>query len=124
MQLHRVPASGDGLHSGNLLLVPTSGQFKPLVGEQFIDIAAFQLTQTPSGQDNDIQVSQFPLMEAKGFPNMPFDSITAGSFTDIFFGDHQPQPGVVKLILASQYQQMATTDLDIRTVENLLKISC
>lgn len=119
-----MPASDYGPHSGNLLLIPTSGQFKPLVGEQFIDIAAFQLIQTPSGQNNDIEISQFALMKAKGFPDMPFDSITAGSFTDIFFGNHQSQAGMVKLIPASQYQQMATTDLDIRMVENLLEISC
>ncbi len=108
----------------NLPLIPTSGQFKPLVGEQFIHIAAFQLTQASSGQNNNIQVSQFLLMEAEGFPDMPFDSITAGGFTDIFLGNHQPQAGVVQLVLTSQYQQMTTADLDIRMVENLLKISC
>ena len=107
-----------------LPFIPSLVQFGPLSGQQFVDVAAFEFTQASTGENDNIKIPQIVLIQTKGFPNMAFYPVTTGGETDIFLGDHQTQPGMIKIILSSQYQQMPVADLDIRMVENLLEISC
>lgn len=64
----------------------------------------FELIQSATCENNEIDRGKPVLIEAKGFANDTSNTIAFHGSTYIFFGDDKPDPGMVEFVVAGKDQ--------------------
>lgn len=82
-----------------------------------------QLTQALAGQDDNVQIAQFRLVQPERVPSDAFDSIAINRPADTFLGNYQPQSWLVGGICFGQQQDIRPGGLAGGTIEHVLELT-
>lgn len=82
-----------------------------------------QLTQTLASQDDNIQITQFRLVQPEGISSNAFDSIAINGTADTFLGNHQAQSRLIRGVCLGQQQYIRPGSLAGGTIEYVLELT-
>lgn len=82
-----------------------------------------QFTQALAGQDDNVQIAQFRLIQPERVSSDAFDAIAINSPPDTFLGNYQPQSWLVRGICLGQQQDIRPRSLASSTIEYVLELT-
>ncbi|AJO81612.1 hypothetical protein TO66_31640 [Pseudomonas sp. MRSN 12121] len=82
----------------------------------------FYIAQTFARDDNDVPADQSILVQAKRFTHQTFETIALNGELDALFSDHQPQTGMIKIVVTRKEQEIFPRNLAGRGVKDCLEM--
>jgi hypothetical protein len=83
----------------------------------------FNITQAFTRDDDDIPTNQIILIVAKRFAHQAFQTIALDGELDALLPDHEPQSGVIKIVVAHKEQEILPRNLAGWGVKDCLEVS-
>ncbi len=82
----------------------------------------FNVTQAFTRDNHDIPTNQVVLVEAKRFAHEAFQAVALNGELDALFADHQPEAGVIKIVVAHKEQEIFPRNLAGGGVKDCLEM--